>query len=434
MPEKALLKLLYKVKEQKGEEKMKKFTALLLLLCLLLTFGCTGGKDLNIHSAVKEGSGLLEVHIIDVGQADAILIRTPDQGDLLIDGGTNAAEDDLLDYLASQNVQRLQAVIATHPHEDHIGGLDGVLNTYSAEIVYMPKVTHTTATFERFIKAVQNNGAKTVQAKSGVSLDLGEGGAQGIFLAPNSEEYDELNNYSAVLKLVYGDTSFMLTGDAEKLSEGEIMTQYSAKSLAADVLKVGHHGSKTSTSAEFLAAVAPQLAVISVGKDNDYGLPHPNTLTLLEKEKIPYLRTDEEGTIVIYSDGKKIALSPDELEATQVSATPIQPLPTTDNDTKQTNVIIESVDRKAEIAQIRNEGDNDVDLSGWVLVSVQGDQRYTFAEGTILKAGESLAVLSGSNAKADIGQVVWTEKNIWNNDYDPAELYDAAGQLVSSLE
>lgn len=422
----------------------KKLGIIGLLICILATiFGC-GGKELDFNSQVEAGSGLLEVHIIDVGQADSILIRTPKQGDILIDGGTNSAEDTIIAYLQKQGVDSLEAVIATHPHEDHIGGLDGVLNTFETKTVYMPKVSHTTATFERFLKAIEKSKAQVVQVKGDVALKLPEGGAQGIFLAPNSDEYDELNDYSAVLKLVYGQTSFMLTGDAEKLSEGEIMARYASNALKADVLKVGHHGSKTSTSEEFLAAVNPQLALISVGKDNDYGLPHPNTIALLEREKIPYLRTDEVGTIVVYSDGKNIALDADELESgnevkpvSQETAEPPTVLETPSDDAAQPtagDVVLESVDRAAEIVILKNNNAKDVDLSGWVLVSVKGDQRYTIPDGTMLTAGGTLRILSGKDAVETAGSLVWSNQNIWNNDNDPAELYNAAGKLVDQLE
>jgi competence protein ComEC len=181
--------------------------------------------------------------------------------------------------------------------------MDKVINNYQIGSVYMPKVAHTTNTFRDVLLAVKSKGLKVNSPVSGSSLKLDPAIKVDVF-APNSAQYDDLNNYSIVLKVTYGKTAFLLTGDAEKESEQEMLVK--GYNLKADVLKVGHHGSSSSTSAAFLKAVAPKYAVISVGKDNDYGHPKPVTINQLQKSGITIFRTDYDGTIVATSDGQTI--------------------------------------------------------------------------------------------------------------------------------
>lgn len=292
----------------KKEGKFGKVVLILLLVFITVLTACSGDvtevstESENVQQEeFKNLSGDLVVHYIDVGQGDSILIQSGDQT-MLVDAGNNGDGDQVLSYIRGLGIKKLDYVFGTHPHEDHIGGLDTVINGLDVGKVYMPKVTHTTKTFKDVILAIQNKGLKITTPVIGNTFNLGD--AEGIILAPNGNEYKDLNNYSIVYKLKYGNTSFLFTGDAEGLSEKEMMDK--GLDLSADVLKIGHHGSHSSTTKEFLQRVDPQYAVIMVGKDNDYNHPHKETMEELKERGIKVFRTDESGTIVAISDGEKI--------------------------------------------------------------------------------------------------------------------------------
>jgi competence protein ComEC len=249
---------------------------------------------------------LLTVHFVDVGQADCILVRTPGGHSMLVDAGNNADADTVTSYLAKQGVKRLDVLVGTHPHEDHIGGLDVVIQQYQIGQIYMPKVRTNTKTFRDVLLAIKTKGLKVKSPIPGFNIDL-DPTVNVQILAPNSPRYKDLNNYSIVLKVTYNKTSFLLTGDAERESENEMLLS-SAVSPKADVLKVGHHGSNSSTSAAFLKAVAPKYAVICVGKDNKYGHPSQTTINRLKRAGVKIYRTDLNGNIIAKSDGQKIVI------------------------------------------------------------------------------------------------------------------------------
>ena len=245
----------------------------------------------------------LRVSYIDVGQADSILIQTPGGKNVLIDAGNNGDATTIVSYLKAQNISRLDYVIATHSHEDHIGSMDKVINTFDIGQVVMPKESSNTQTFRDVITAISNKGLKPIEAKAGVKLELGSE-LYAELLGPNSSGYDDTNDYSAVLRLVYGKNSFLFTGDAETVSESEML--HLGNQLKVDVLKVGHHGSRTSSTGAFLKLVAPKYAVISVGKGNSYGHPTGEALGRLGSVGATIYRTDDSGTIVCESDGETI--------------------------------------------------------------------------------------------------------------------------------
>lgn len=290
---------------------MKRFRLISLLLLLALCFSITAcGSPGKAAAFAGAGEGqLLKVHFIDVGQADAILIQGPAGENIVIDAGNNNDSETVVNYIKQQGVRELKAVIGTHPHEDHIGGLDAVIESFDVDKIYLPRVAHTTDTFGDVLKAVSGKGMKVTAALKGASIPLQ--GMTAEFIGPVGSEYDNLNNYSAVLKVTFGGTSFLFQGDAEEESERDILKSDMSGRLKADVLKVGHHGSSTSTTPEYLEKVKPQYAVIMAGKGNDYGHPHKETMELLNSKGISIFRTDEQGTIVAESDGKSISFNVD---------------------------------------------------------------------------------------------------------------------------
>jgi beta-lactamase superfamily II metal-dependent hydrolase/soluble P-type ATPase len=272
---------------------------------VIVTGGTAVLNDVVVKS-VEEGRniGPVTVHYINVGQGDSILIQQ-DGHNMLIDAGTNAVESAVVNYLKSKGITRLDYVIGTHPHEDHIGGLDKVIDNFTVDKFIMPKVTHTTQTFKDVITAAQNKGLKITVPTVGDKYSLGV--ADFTILAPNNSSYSNLNNYSVVIKLKFGNRSFIFTGDAESLSEGEILAKQ--LDITGDVLKLGHHGSKTSTTQSFLNKVNPKYAVVSCGKNNSYKHPHQETLNKLKAKNIKVYRTDEAGTIIATSNGSSLSFN-----------------------------------------------------------------------------------------------------------------------------
>ena len=245
--------------------------------------------------------GEVQFHFIDVGQGDAALIRT-EWGDVLIDAGTNSSEDELKAYLDALGVTDIEYAVFTHPHEDHIGGADMVLNTYNVKRVIMPNATATSKTFERMMDAIEAEKCEVIEATPDYVFKVGE--LVCTVLAPISEKYSETNNYSVVIRADYGETSVLFTGDAEVDSEEEMLARYRLKgTLDCDILKSGHHGSDTSSCQEFLDAVTPAFAVISVGEGNTYDHPKQVTLSKYEAMGMVIYRTDKEGSIVFTTTG-----------------------------------------------------------------------------------------------------------------------------------
>ena len=276
-------------------------TAVVVLIAVIA--GLFFGKDAIFggNTSAPVSGGEVQFHFIDVGQGDAALIRT-EKGDILIDAGTNASEDELKAYLDSLGVTDIEYAVFTHPHEDHIGGADMVLNTYNVKNVVLPDATSTSKTFERMMDAIEAEKCEVIEATPDKTFTVGE--LTCTILAPISTSYTETNNYSVVIRADYGETSVLFTGDAETHSEAEMLERYRFKGLLdCDLLKVGHHGSDTSSSQAFLDAVTPVYAVISCGEGNSYGHPIRAILARYEAMKAEIYRTDLEGSIVFTSTG-----------------------------------------------------------------------------------------------------------------------------------
>lgn len=295
--------------------------AVLLLACAIVFTGCDLKNTLSPQESSQPSASqttpatpagkTADVYYLDVGQADSQLIRLPDGTNILIDAGDRGTANQIVPYLKNLGVKKIDLLIATHPHADHIGGMANVINGLEIGKIYLPRVddsqTPTTKTYENMLKAISDKNLKMTQAKAGMTVYEADG-AKVEFLAPNSKKYDDLNNYSIVTKLTYGNTSFLFTGDAESESESEIVRNY-PDSLACDVLKLGHHGSSTSSSDRFLEIVQPRYAVISCGVDNDYGHPHREIVNKMDDFQVLTYRTDTQGTIRAVSDGSTVTLT-----------------------------------------------------------------------------------------------------------------------------
>ena len=252
---------------------------------------------------VAPENSTFEIHFIDVGQADAALVLCDGKA-MLIDGG-NAEDSSLLyTYLKNHNISHLDYVIGTHAHEDHIGGLAGALNYASVGTAYCPATSYDTKAFGNFVKALDKHGVSITVPSTGDSFTLGS--AACTILAVNTDSSDP-NNTSIVLRIVYGDTSFLFTGDAERVVEQAILNR--GANINSTVLKVGHHGSESSTSYVWLREIMPQYAVISVGKDNSYGHPTEEVLSRLRDAEVKTFRTDLQGDIICVSDGKSVTFT-----------------------------------------------------------------------------------------------------------------------------
>lgn len=244
----------------------------------------------------------LEVHFIDVGQGDAALIRQGSHA-MLIDAGNNDKGTAIQSYLKSQGIEHLDYVIGTHPDADHIGGLDVVLYKFSWDKVLMPDLEKDSRTYEEVIRVIQDQNKRITQPRVGDTYALGA--AEFTIVSPKENSYGvDSNNCSIGLRLVFGNNSFLFTGDAEEEAEQDMME--SGLELSADVFKAGHHGSSTANTEAFLEQVHPEAVVISCGENNSYGHPHAEVMNGLRSRGTEIYRTDEQGTIVASSDGETI--------------------------------------------------------------------------------------------------------------------------------
>lgn len=251
-----------------------------------------------------QSENLLKVHFIDVGDADCILIEN-NNSFMLIDAGNNDDSDLINDYIHKLGINKIDILIGTHYDEDHIGSMDSIIENFDIGKIYMPNQDISNKDYEDVRHVIEKKGLQISEPVPEESFNIGDGIC--TILAPVSEGYDKSNNYSIVIKLRFGSTSFLFTGDAEKLSEQEMMRR--GFDLSADVLKLGHHGSISSTTMEFLERVNPKYAVLTSGRDNKYVHPHKRTMINLKYKAIKVYRTDQNGTIIAESDGQHITFN-----------------------------------------------------------------------------------------------------------------------------
>ena len=281
------------------------FLALLLILVLWVS-GCSShsfftepGSSPKTEIRPPASFGSLSVHFIDVGQGDAIFIQAPEKN-ILIDGGER--DSNVVSYLQNLGIDSLDLVLGTHPHNDHIGGLINVLENIPVKEVIDPGVIHTTKTFEDYLTLIDTQEIKFTTGRAGLTRELG-GGAMLQILHPAAPSSSLLNDASLVTKITLGEISFLFTADAEENSEAQMML-HSNHHLKSTILKVGHHGSSSSTSPLFLELVNPECAIIMVGAKNKYEHPHEETLQTLAAAGVNIYRTDLHGTITITTDGQ----------------------------------------------------------------------------------------------------------------------------------
>lgn len=288
--------------------KNKKYILILLVFVLISYFyNNTLEKEENYKEVYKEEKTILnneylKVHYLDVGQADSIFIEINKDKTMLIDAGLNTSSDKIISYIDNLGYNKIDYLIATHPHADHIGGMKEIINKYEIGDIYMPKVVSNTKTYENLLKAIEQKGKKIKTAKAPFDI-INDNDLKIEIISPVEDSYEDLNDYSVCIKITYKEVSYLFMGDASKLVEEQINTD-----VSADIIKVAHHGSNTSSSLEFIKKVNPTYAVISVGKDNSYNHPHQEVIDRYKSINTNIYRTDLNGNIIISTDGKNIKI------------------------------------------------------------------------------------------------------------------------------
>lgn len=292
-----------------------KFKLSAILISLLLLTACSSPEKatnsqspesvVSVAPTVFKSTGNLKVHFIDVGQGDSILVQTPRGKAVLVDAGKKEDGKKVIDYIKSLGIQKLEALVYTYPADDHIGGMIDVANAFDITAAYMPRKMTKSPIQKEFLNMDKIKNTTRYETAPGTKVFIeGENNLSLDVVAPNDYSNDNLKDYSAVIKLTYGDTSFLLTGDATSVSEKLMLSR--EYDLRSTVLKVANHGSNESTTYEFLNAVAPKYAVISVGKGNADGNPSKEVLDRLNTAAVKTYRTDEAGTVVATTDGHSV--------------------------------------------------------------------------------------------------------------------------------
>ena len=394
---------------------MKKIIWLLVAMLLVLT-GCTEVTETTPAVAGKE----MSVHFIDVGQGDSIFIKAPNGKTMLIDGGVKGAGKTVVDYLRTQGVMKLDYVVATHPDADHIGGLIAVLNSISIKEFIDSGKVHTSQTYDEMLALVNDKNIRYTVPKAGDTVALDPTVA--VDVLASDENASDNNDASIVLRVAYQNISFLLMGDAGHNIEKQLVQD--GVDVEATILKAGHHGSNTSSLPQFIQAVSPLVTILSYGQDNKYGHPHAEVVDALTQVGSDIYGTAESGMIVVTTDGVTY----------DINAKPWTGIGATSSITppKSGKVELVTKDVEAEIVAIKNNGNEAVNLQGWQLISVEGNQVFNFPNMNVAP-GKTIYVTSGSDAKSSSNSLEWTKKQIWLNAGDAAQLKNAKGEIVSEL-
>lgn len=399
---------------------MKKLLLIVLVLIAVLV-GCN--IELVDTKKVPNTHQTMSVHFIDVGQGDAIFIQSPNGKTMLVDGGVKGAGQTIIDYLRDNNVTSLDYVVATHPDADHIGGLIPVLQTIPIGHFIDSGKVHTSKTYEEMLMLINEKDIPYSVPTVGEQIDL-DGAIETVVVHSDEEAVDN-NDASIVLRLVYGDISFLLTGDAGINIEKQLLD----RDIRSTILKAGHHGSNTSTSLDFIKAVQPEVMILSYGQNNQYGHPHAEVVENARAVNSKIYATSEAGTIVVKTDGQTYSTTA--AQFTGIGAT--SSVTPNKQATATTRVEIISKDLIEEVVVIQNTGSEAVSLKGWQLVSVEGHQLFNFPN-IVLQPTKKLNITSGANAYEDKHTLKWTKRQIWANSGDKAQLLNAKGEIVSELD
>lgn len=401
---------------------MKNIVLSLLCTVLFVLSGCTNSR---IENDFKEEDKILpeealQVHFLNVGQGDSILIQSPNNKWMLIDGGAKGEGNNIVTYMRELGVTKLDYVVATHPDADHIGGLISVLNSISIKEFIDSGKIHTSQTFEEMLSLIEVKNIKYTLPSTGDMIAFDSELKLEVLHA--NQEANDNNDASLVLKLTYGEVSFLFVGDAGIELENEILRDN--VDVQATILKAGHHGSNTSSSAEFLQEVSPEVTILSYGEDNKYGHPHIEVTNELKAIGSEIYATAEVGHIIVNTNGIDYSVNGDEWNG-NTSNPPVIAI--------EQGVYISNKDLQEEIIAITNSSKDIVSLKGWQLESVEGNQIYNFPN-VSLEVGKTIYVTSGEQVKEGNGYIKWTGRQIWLNDGDAAKLYNAKGEVVSEFE
>ena len=460
-------------------------TIFIVIVSCIITAGCLDnftipdfGYNRSTHLADNEGK--LSVYFLDVGQGDSTLVVFNGKT-ILIDAGEREMGDRVVSDLTTLGVTRIDLLVATHPHSDHIGGMQEVLLAFPVGQVLDAGLPHTSSTYEHFLETIEQKNIPYRVAEQGQTIDLDP--ALGIFvLSPPEERFgDDPNANSVVLRISYGTIDFLLTGDMGGESEDALAGN--GYPLDAEIQKVGHHGSFSSTSPAFLARVRPETAIIPVGKDNPYGHPHQQTLDLLKDSGVTVYRTDRDGTVVVRSDGMSYSVKTETnehgiwavttprawtLTTGMTTPSPVFTLPTLPANISvplpsftlpvapanltipvplltipqignASSVYISAYQFNApgddrqnlnhEWVQLTNRGDGPVLLAGWTLSDTTGSHPYVFPA-YVLMPESSVTVYSGRGRMNDTALFMDLDAPLWGNTGDAATLKDGGGTII----